>query len=78
MAPRLYQSIFVKIVLLAVGLLFQYAVIAQPQYSHWYFGGGAGVRFTKDSAYSITDSKIIASEGCAGISDRNGNLLFYT
>lgn len=78
MAPRLYQSIFVKIMLLAVGLLFQHAAIAQPQYSHWYFGGGAGVRFTKDSAYSITDSKIIASEGCAGISDRNGNLLFYT
>jgi hypothetical protein len=42
MAPRLYQSIFVKIVLLAVGLLFHYAAIAQPQYSHWYFGGGAG------------------------------------
>jgi hypothetical protein len=36
---------------------------------------GQGIRFTKDSAYSITDSKIIASEGCAGISDRNGNLV---
>lgn len=78
MVSRLYQSISLKLVLLVVGLLFQYAAVAQPQYSHWYFGAGAGVRFTKDSVYSITDSKIIASEGCAAISDRNGNLLFYT
>ncbi|WP_240543479.1 T9SS type B sorting domain-containing protein [Spirosoma foliorum] len=45
-------------------------------YANWYFGDGAGVTFTSGSA--LTDGKLHTAEGCASMSDENGQLLFYT
>lgn len=51
------------------------------QYYTWYFGEGVGISFNAGGAtipYTLTDGANSAHEGNAGISDSNGNLLFYT
>lgn len=51
------------------------------QHNTWYFGDGAGISFNAGGAtipYTLTDGVNSAHEGNAGISDSNGNLLFYT
>jgi len=45
---------------------------------HWYFGYSAGLNFGSGIAVADTNSKILAPEGCATMSDSSGNLLFYT
>lgn len=44
---------------------------------NWYFGNGAGIYF-KTSPPTATTGSLWTDEGCASISDDNGNLLFYT
>ena len=52
---------------------------AQREASNWYFGENAGVQFNADgSVTALTDGALDTLEGCASISDRFGNLLFYT
>lgn len=48
------------------------------EHNIWYFGGLAGLDFNQGTPIAIGDGKIITNEGCATISDGNGNLLFYT
>ncbi len=46
--------------------------------NQWYFGERAGIEFTMGTR-PITDDNVMDSpEGCASISDINGDLLFYT
>lgn len=64
-------------------LLFLFTTLAfsqQPQQaSYWYFGANAGVKFdTTGSVTALTDGQLNTLEGCASISDTNGDLLFYT
>ncbi|MEO1713191.1 MAG: hypothetical protein AAFU60_07645, partial [Bacteroidota bacterium] len=51
---------------------------AQLETALWHFGVEKGLDFSSGSPVSLTDSKILALEGCASISDCAGNLLFYT
>lgn len=51
---------------------------AQKEANIWYFGDSAGVDFSSGSPVALTDGALSALEGCATISDENGNLLFYT
>jgi gliding motility-associated-like protein len=51
---------------------------AQLESSYWYFGLNSGINFTNNIATPISDGQLRTLEGCATISDRNGNLLFYT
>lgn len=44
----------------------------------WYFGTNAGLDFNGGAPVSVTNSVMNISEGCSSISDKNGNLLFYT
>ncbi len=50
------------------------------QANNWYFGKYAGITFnTADgSPEAVYDGMINQNEGCASISDTDGNLLFYT
>ncbi|MBI1306869.1 MAG: T9SS type B sorting domain-containing protein [Bacteroidetes bacterium] len=60
--------------------LFLSTVIAQNQHNIWYFGQKAGLKFYNGS-YSVsvlTDGQMQQIEGVASISDKNGNLLFYS
>ncbi len=53
-------------------------LIAQKEASHWYFGENAGLDFNSGSPVADTSGALNTIEGCATISDANGNLLFYT
>ncbi|MEZ4722628.1 MAG: gliding motility-associated C-terminal domain-containing protein [Flavobacteriales bacterium] len=51
---------------------------AQSPADWWYFGYNAGMHFTGSGPSSVAGGQITTFEGCAGISDQAGNLLFYT
>lgn len=53
-------------------------VYGQKQGNIWYFGFNAGVDFNSGSPEPLFDGKISTDEGCATISDNDGQLLFYT
>ncbi len=50
----------------------------QGQTNNWYFGAFAGVTFSSGVPVAVTTSALSTGEGCATISDKYGNLLFYT
>lgn len=54
--------------------------IAQNETAYWFFGTNGGLRFVDDVSdpVVVTGSAMSAFEGCAVISDVNGQLLFYT
>ncbi len=53
-------------------------VFGQKEGNNWYFGNQAGITFNTTPPTALTNGDLSASEGCASISDANGNLLFYT
>lgn len=59
-------------------LLFSGSLFAQKQANWWYFGANAGLDFTSGSPVAVTNGQLNTTEGCATISDCDGNLLFYT
>jgi len=44
----------------------------------WYFGQNAGLDFNIQPPVPLDNSIMSAPEGCSAISDRNGDILFYT
>ena len=49
--------------------------------NYWYFGQYAGVDFNSGQPISLSNGEIydeVGYDGCASISDTNGNLLFYS
>jgi PKD repeat protein len=65
-------------ILLVLCFLFFINTYAQKEAANWYFGGGAGLDFNSGTPVIDNDGDFFFSEGCATISDANGNLLFYT
>jgi len=59
-------------------VLFYQIVAAQNEGNIWCFGHGAGIDFNSGSPVPISDGQLNTEEGCASISDENGDLLFYT
>ncbi|MGV6846428.1 MAG: T9SS type B sorting domain-containing protein [Lutibacter sp.] len=59
-------------------ILFPLFLFAQNEAAIWYFGNRAGLDFNSGSPVVLTDGLINTYEGCATISDSNGNLIFYT
>lgn len=51
---------------------------AQKEANIWYFGRNAGLDFNSGSPVFLHNGQLNTLEGCATISDVNGNLLFYT
>lgn len=58
--------------------LFQSFVYSQKETNNWYFGVKAGLDFNNGVPVALSNGKMQTFEGCATISDKNGNLLFYT
>ena len=64
--------------------VFTVELVAQKQANWWYFGNNAGLNFNTMSAAThpvplgMSNGAMRTTEGCASISDVNGNLLFYT
>lgn len=46
--------------------------------NQWYFGEQAGIEFTGGATAILDGNNMLSAEGCATISDINGDLLFYT
>ena len=67
-----------KIPLILIILFTITSIYAQKETAIWYFGNEAGIDFNSGSPVALTNGKLKTSEGCATISDKNGNLLFYT
>lgn len=51
---------------------------AQNEGNIWYFGVNAGLDFNSGVPVSLSNGMLNTLEGCAAISDNNGDLLFYT
>ncbi|SDX27391.1 gliding motility-associated C-terminal domain-containing protein [Lutibacter oricola] len=66
---------FLFILLVSLNLTCAYS---QREASIWYFGVEAGLDFNSGSPIALTNGKTNTSEGSASMSDKNGNLLFYT
>ncbi len=52
--------------------------MAQGEGNFWYFGYNAGLDFNTNPPTPLTNGALNTNEGCAAVSDKNGNLLFYT
>ena len=75
-APR--RSLVFTIVILAI-LLAKPVALAQHATDNWVFGDHAGLNFSSGNPSTFTAATAISThEGCASISDQNGQLLFYT
>ncbi|MBL4657276.1 MAG: hypothetical protein JKX73_04695 [Flavobacteriales bacterium] len=51
---------------------------AQNESNVWYFGNGAGLNFNSGQPKVLQGGSLFTTEGCASISDKSGNILFYT
>ena len=51
---------------------------AQLETVNWYFGQYMGLRFEGNQAIPVEGGQLYTGEGCASISDKQGNLQFYT
>lgn len=51
---------------------------SQIEYSNWYFGNKAGIRFENDTVVAQTDGAYDFVEGISILSDENGNLIMYS
>ena len=63
---------------LIIFLLVSVLGFSQKESANWYFGDFAGLNFNNGNPVPLVDGNLITSEGCATISDFNGNLLFYS
>ncbi|TRX41336.1 T9SS type B sorting domain-containing protein [Flavobacterium restrictum] len=59
-------------------LFFSIPAFSQKEAANWYFGNNAGLDFNSGSPVAVTNGQLYTAEGCTTISDKNGNLLFYT
>ncbi|MEL6656601.1 MAG: gliding motility-associated C-terminal domain-containing protein [Bacteroidota bacterium] len=73
-----FAQITSRHVYLVLFVLSPILLIAQPETYNWYFGNQYGLNFSSGTPEEITDSAMRTFEGCAAVSDAEGNLLFYT
>jgi hypothetical protein len=69
----------VKKKIIVVCMLFTTLIFSQNEASNWFFGENMGLRFNRNSPKpAVQQGSLNTLEGCASISDANGNLLFYS
>lgn len=69
------KRILLLILNILIWLLFAHA---QKESANWYFGFNAGLNFDTNLAIPLLDGQLVTNEGCATISNKKGELLFYT
>ncbi|MDN3665692.1 T9SS type B sorting domain-containing protein [Algibacter miyuki] len=74
----MFSKLYVVLFLGVLTALMPLAVCAQGEGSNWYFGYNAGVYFDGETVGALTDGKLATNEGCSGISNAEGEILFYT
>lgn len=68
----------IKYIAFSLCLLISNVLLAQNEAANWYFGSKAGLTFNSGYPVAETNGEIDTSEGCSTISDKLGNLLFYS
>ena len=53
-------------------------ILSQNETNNWYFGQNAGMNFENETFTILNDGSMNTTAGCSSISDRAGNLMFYT
>lgn len=59
-------------------LLLSIKTTAQKEANNWYFGQNAGIDFSAGFPAALINGQLNTLEGCSSISDKDGNLLFYS
>ncbi|HPD03629.1 MAG TPA: hypothetical protein PLB57_02390, partial [bacterium] len=72
------KVIFYSILTLILILSNYYLSFSQLEAKHWVFGQRVHLKFENAQFVKMPASKVLASGGTACISDKNGDLLFYT
>ncbi len=69
-----------KIYIALIFILLTSNLYSQKETYTWYFGDSAAISFMPDgnSPHALTGSLIEQMEGCASISDRDGNMMYYS
>jgi len=70
-----------KHLILIATILFLITASANSQSNetnYWYFGSEAGMDFSSGAPVALLDGALTTAEGCATMSDPNGQLLLYT
>ncbi len=50
----------------------------QNYFNTWYFGNGAGIKFGSQKTTRLSDNQMFTDESCVSVSDKTGQILFYT
>ncbi|MEJ7766465.1 MAG: hypothetical protein WKF89_01550, partial [Chitinophagaceae bacterium] len=66
------------LIFLVINTCLYHSAIAQNEFNNWFFGKNSSLNFGTGAPVFVTGSNLVSQEGCSSISDRNGNLLFYT
>src|SRR6056300_1001629 len=69
-----------RALILIFSILTSAYTFGQAEASNWYFGENAGIEFNifTGAVSALDDGELFTREGCASISNSNGELLFYT
>lgn len=72
-AMTVWQSLFLYIALSFLSLSY-----GQEIGPVWYFGNNAGLDFNSGTPIALTNGALFSDEGCATLTDANGQIMFYT
>jgi len=64
--------------LLLMTMLSPMSTFSQGEGNNWYFGNFAGCTFNFGAPVALTNGQLSTIEGSATMSDKNGNLMFYS
>ena len=67
-----------KIFIVLIVVSFSGIVMSQNETNNWYFGNNGGLSFSEGNLAVLNNGNMNTPAGCSSISDRNGDLLFYT
>ena len=67
-----------RILLYCLLVFYIFPVYSQREATHWYFGNGVALDFSRGYPKAVNDGSLYTSEGCASVSDNTGKLLFYS
>lgn len=69
---------YLSITICGLSLLSALSLHSQNQTNNWYFGGNAGLSFANGEVNVLSNGSMDTPEGCSVISDKQGELLFYS
>lgn len=72
------MKIFIKLLIIISGIFLLDCSLQAQQGSNWFFGKNAAINFSTSPPLAVLNGSLNTFEGCASLSDNNGQLMFYT